>query len=162
MFKRMYIYIEYCIKIKFLTSDRLATGIDRWSPEETTAVGCVAKDFGLTGCIWWIVRTLGDNWFAFQRFRNTVHVLRSYPEDILFALGKSFGSVAGSRTISRSLSPIVCSVVRYFHDVVGNVGSAIVQWSIPRQGHGLLSGASVLKRTLGWSWSVYHDHLDIG
>lgn len=144
------------------TCDGLATGIERWIPEKTATVGRVPENFWLTGSIRRIVRALGDDRFAFQWFRHTVHVFCSHSEHVFLAFGKTFGGVTRSRTISGRLPPVVGSIVRYFDDVIGYVGSTVVHGSVPRQRNGFLRGAGVLKRTLRWSRSVDHDHLDIG
>lgn len=145
----------------YQTCDGFATGIERWIPEKTATIGRVPKNFGLAGSIRWIVRALGDDRFAFQWFRHTVHVFGSHPEHVFLAFGKTFGGVARSWTISGRLPPVVGSIVGYLDDVIGNVGSTVVHRSVPGQRNGFLRGAGVLKRTLRWSRSVDHDHLDI-
>lgn len=151
-----------CSEVNYFTSNWFSTGIEWRIPEKTATVWSVSKDFRLARSIGWIVWTLGDDRFAFEWFRDAVHVFGSHSEHIFLALRESFGSVTGSWTVSRCLPPVIGPVVGHLDDVVGDIGSTVVQGLVPGQRHGVLRRASVLKGTLGWSRSVDYDHLDIG
>jgi hypothetical protein len=117
--------------------------------------------FGLAWSVRWIERTLRDNRFAFQRFRNAVDVLGAYSEDVLLALGQAACSEGRSGAETWTRAPTVSTILTHFDDIAADLAAAVVIWRIPRQRNAVLSSLGVLQRTSRDSRFVDDDDFDV-